>query len=231
MNLLRLGVALLALGGLGSAQAAVGYCNNYLAPGGTIQTDGLAVTDMTYSGNTPTANADNCYGVSSGNDSLAAINALWGGGFVLLTKSDGPDGSILNGIDFTVTNSNVTGTWLLTGSGTPLPQFFDFVGVIKQGAGPADGGFAAYLFDDASFDGSDGGTYEVTFGPGNNDGTPFDLSHISIYGRLGSDPCIGSTDPNCGGGGDELPEPASLVLVGIGLLGAALTRRRRSQAL
>lgn len=40
--------------------------------------------------------------------------------------------------------------------------------------------------------------------------------------------CIAGT-PGCGGGGQtEIPEPASIALVGLGLLGAAFARRRRT---
>lgn len=50
--------------------------------------------------------------------------------------------------------------------------------------------------------------------PGND--INFRLSHMALYSK-----------GDGGGSGDELPEPASLALVGIGLLGAALTRRRK----
>lgn len=37
----------------------------------------------------------------------------------------------------------------------------------------------------------------------------------------------GDTSEECGGGGQEIPEPATLAIVGAGLLGMALSRRRR----
>jgi|GEM_PF-3419885 len=41
-------------------------------------------------------------------------------------------------------------------------------------------------------------------------------------------PCLpGDTRPECGGGEQEVPEPATLAIIGSGLLGMALARRRR----
>jgi len=39
----------------------------------------------------------------------------------------------------------------------------------------------------------------------------------------------GDTSEECGGGGQEIPEPATLAIMGAGLLGMALSRRRRAR--
>lgn len=197
--------AILALGAIGSAQAAVGYCNTYLAPGATITTDPIAVTDMTYNG----ANANNCYGVVGGNDNTGFVNTLWGNSWTFATRSDEnvDSGVLVNGINFAVSEQNL-GTWTLTGTGTPLPQYFDFVGVLKQGTG-----YAAYLFDEVLFDGNDGGTYIINF----SKIPTVDVSHISIYARSGDTP-----NPPA-----LVPEPTSLLLAGLAIAVAGVASRRR----
>lgn len=207
--------AILALGAIGSAQAAeVGYCNGYLAPvGWSLTTYPLAVGDMTYNN----ANANNCYGVVNGTDNTTEIDLLWEGGWTLATKSDekGDTGVLINDINFAVAkqNTSVSGTWTLTGTGTPLPQYFDFVGVLKQGTG-----YAAYLFDNVLFDGNDGGTYAINFFKPPQ--TTFDVSHISIYARAGVKP--DSPNPP-----SLVPEPTSLLLAGLAIVAAGVASRRR----
>lgn len=189
----------------GTAQAIPTYCSPNLTNGGA-----LSVSDMTYNG----VNADDCYGIVAGNDSQAAINALnlnWGTDWTLLAKDDNP-GNALNGtgsfmgIDFTLSASaGTTGNWLLTSTGN-VPAALDLVGVLK-----GSNKYALYLFDDVAFDGSDSGTWKMTFGNGNQTAN---LSHFSMYARQGN---------------NVVPEPATALLMGAGLVGLlGISRRKRA---
>lgn len=210
-----LGAALL-LGTVGVAQAAATYC----VPGSN--SDGLALSDMTYNGN----NANDCYGVVSGNDNLAFVNGLkWGNDWSFLAKDDFPGGTTQGsgsflGINFTLAvDAGKSGNWTLTGTDTNgtaplnLPATLDLVGVLKGSTN-----FALYLFDDVVFDGTDGGTYTIKFTTKNGNSVP-DISHLSLYVREGTQ---SDTPPN-----NRIPEPTLPLLLGSGLLGMTLVRRLR----
>ncbi len=233
MNQVRAGAAaVLALSSfLALPSHAASYCNNYAA---TVQGPGapalspvgnavLGVADMKFGG----LNADNCYGVAAGNDSKNALNLLGAFGqsnWTDVVKADVVDGfssasdtGTFGGYGFLLTTTvGKTGTWTLeVTSGTPLPAYFDIVGALKGGTG-----YALYLFDDQKVEATNSGSWTITFD--NNGGNIPDLSHLSIYMRAGEVPNGG------GGGGGSAPEPGSIALLGLGLLGMAVVRRRKS---
>ena len=196
--------------------AGYGHAASYCSPN-TTNADGMSTSNMTFNN----VAANDCYGIVSGNDSLAAINSLsnWNGpgttdDWLYELRDNAPGnatagtGSFL-GVNWTLQASLTSpGTWTLSGVGN-LPQTLDFVGVVKGGTS-----WSAYLFEDRLVSATNSGTFTIVFTVGRNNNIP-DLSHMSLYFREGG-----------GGNNNNVPEPGTLALVGAALLGAAFARRR-----
>lgn len=231
------GVALLAVtasmatAGLAPARADT-LCS---APGD--HPDGLDVSDMQFGvPGTSQTDADDCFGlltISPANPAtgLGFVNGVWDTAgtdpFIFLNKQDvdgaNEAGGMLGGFAFTLGSveqdpgNDDLWSFVFTWEPDEANIVLDLVFLIKGGSG--GGSNALYLFEGIDLSGQMSGAGSATIKLVNNGGQTPRLSHLSLFGRL--------SDDFPGGGGGDIPLPATVWLLAAGLVGLGAIRRRR----
>jgi hypothetical protein len=211
------------------------YCSagtNTAIVGDTISGSLLSLSDVDLTVASTTYTPSDCYGDFDPGPSNAAIetsavNDIFGGIadpqklYHLDGTGQDPSATGIGGITFVVGSStgDDDGTWTVTwtdsNSSAPqnLPIYVDLVLLLNGGNNNA-----AYLLSNVLFPAgptSGGGTFDIQFLNSSLRNQP-NISHLTLVGRIAAGPEI-----------NQVSEPASMMLFGVGLLSLSLMSRRR----
>lgn len=164
-----------------------------------------ATTDREFTLTTDPGATCLAWGAGNINGNNDAVNVL---GYVTLDKSDDTVSGVLPGVlTATPPESGLFGTFSI--APTAATQYSNFVIAFKSGQGQFDPDWAAFVLPAGVLSGSWAISQQQ------------ELSHVNLYGiRCTTTPCTPPT-------GDPIPEPATMLLVGLGLAAAGVARRHR----
>lgn len=218
-----------------SAQWVTGIAGAMLVFATITAHAGLDNSDVTFNGADANSFVAGVPSNQNGNttQNYANTNNLFGYNDWSFAVKDDAGGSseskTVNGFTFSLTagtgngQGDTLGTWGLNvqdadnSDSFTIPFEMDFAVYLFGGN---DGAF--YFFDNKTINESNAGTFQINFL--NNGDNPPKLSHITLLVR------DMHNVENGGGGSSEVPEPASMLLFGAGLLGLGLSRRRSKLA-